>query len=197
MADKPRYYLTTAIAYPNGPPHIGHAYEAIATDAIARFMRLDGYDVFFLTGTDEHGMKMQQTAAKEKLTPRELVERNVPRFQAMVERLELLERRLHPHHRRAPPSRLGRHLAADGGGGRHLSRQIFRLVLGARRSLLRRGARPGSTRRASASVRRARRSNGSRRRAISSGSRPISRSCSISTRGIPTSCCRRSGSTRS
>jgi methionyl-tRNA synthetase len=88
MADKPRYYITTAIAYPNGPPHIGHAYEAIATDAIARFMRLDGYDVFFLTGTDEHGSKMLQTAAKEKLTPRELVERNVPRFKAMVERLE-------------------------------------------------------------------------------------------------------------
>ena len=59
---KPRYYLTTAIAYPNGVPHIGHAYEAIATDAIARFMRLDGYDVFFLTGTDEHGIKMLQTA---------------------------------------------------------------------------------------------------------------------------------------
>ncbi len=87
MADKPRYYLTTAIAYPNGPPHIGHAYEAIATDAIARFMRLDGYDVLFLTGTDEHGMKMLQTAAKEKLTPQQLVERNVPRFKAMVERL--------------------------------------------------------------------------------------------------------------
>ena len=87
MADKPRYYLTTAIAYPNGPPHIGHAYEAIATDAIARFMRLDGYDVLFLTGTDEHGIKMLQTAAKEKLSPQQLVERNVPRFKAMVERL--------------------------------------------------------------------------------------------------------------
>ena len=62
MAEKPRYYLTTAIAYPNGAPHIGHAYEAIATDAIARFMRLDGYDVYFLTGTDEHGIKMLQTA---------------------------------------------------------------------------------------------------------------------------------------
>src|SRR5215813_8641643 len=88
MADKPRYYLTTAIAYPNGPPHIGHAYEAIATDAIARFMRLDGYDVLFVTGTDEHGIKMLQTAAKEKLTPPQLVERNVPRFQEMVKRLD-------------------------------------------------------------------------------------------------------------
>jgi methionyl-tRNA synthetase len=84
-AGKP-YYITTAIAYPNGAPHIGHAYEAIATDAIARFMRLDGRDVFFLTGTDEHGMKLLQTAAKENLTPLQLVERNVPRFQAMVKK---------------------------------------------------------------------------------------------------------------
>ncbi len=83
------YYITTAIAYPNGVPHIGHAYEAIATDAIARFMRLDGYDVYFLTGTDEHGIKMLQTASKENVTPRELVERNVPRFQAMVKRFDI------------------------------------------------------------------------------------------------------------
>ena len=87
MSGKP-YYITTAIAYPNGAPHIGHAYEAIATDAIARFMRLDGRDVFFLTGTDEHGQKIQQTAALEGLTPRQLLDRNVPRFEAMVKRLE-------------------------------------------------------------------------------------------------------------
>ena len=87
MPDKQPFYITTAISYPNGPPHIGHAYEAIATDAIARFMRLDGYDVYFLTGTDEHGMKIQQTGAKEGLTPHELLERNVPRFKAMVERM--------------------------------------------------------------------------------------------------------------
>jgi len=82
------FYVTTAISYPNGPPHIGHAYEAIATDTIARFMRLDGYDVYFLTGTDEHGMKMQQTAAKEGLTARQLRDRNVPLFEKMVARLE-------------------------------------------------------------------------------------------------------------
>jgi methionyl-tRNA synthetase len=87
MAAKP-YYITTAISYPNGPPHIGHAYEAIATDAIARFMRLDGCDVYFLTGTDEHGQKIQQTAAREGLTPRQLLDRNVPLFEAMVKRLE-------------------------------------------------------------------------------------------------------------
>jgi len=86
LSGKP-YYITTAIAYPDGAPHIGHAYEAIATDAIARFMRLDGRDVFFLTGTDEHGQKIQQTAALEGLTPRQLLDRNVPLFEAMVERL--------------------------------------------------------------------------------------------------------------
>ena len=85
---KTPFYITTAISYPNGPPHIGHAYEVIATDAIARFMRLDGYDVFFLTGTDEHGQKIQQTAAREGLTPRQLLDRNVPLFEAMVKRLE-------------------------------------------------------------------------------------------------------------
>ena len=84
MADKPKYYLTTAIHYPNGPPHIGHAYEEIATDAIARFMRLDGYDVFFLTGTDEHGIKMLQTATKAHVTPQELIARTVPLFKDMV-----------------------------------------------------------------------------------------------------------------
>ncbi|MEA2982916.1 MAG: methionyl-tRNA synthetase [Alphaproteobacteria bacterium] len=87
MSDQPRYYITTAISYPNGPPHIGHAYEVVATDAIARFMRLDGYDVFFLTGTDEHGQKIQQTAAKEGLSPRDLLDRHVPRFQAMAKAL--------------------------------------------------------------------------------------------------------------
>ena len=88
MPAKTPFYITTAISYPNGAPHIGHAYEAIATDAIARFKRLDGYDVFFLTGTDEHGQKMQQTAAKLGLSARELRDRNVPLFEKMVERLE-------------------------------------------------------------------------------------------------------------
>jgi methionyl-tRNA synthetase len=87
MPDKHPFYITTAISYPNAPPHIGHAYEVIATDAIARFMRLDGYDVFFLTGTDEHGQKILQTAAREGVTAQQLIDRNVPRFRAMVERL--------------------------------------------------------------------------------------------------------------
>ncbi|MHC2251174.1 methionyl-tRNA synthetase [Bradyrhizobium embrapense] len=83
------YYVTTAIAYPNGQPHIGHAYEAIATDALARFQRLDGKDVFFLTGTDEHGQKMIQTAAGEGMTPHDLATRNAARFKEMDERLNV------------------------------------------------------------------------------------------------------------
>ena len=83
------FYVTTAIAYPNGQPHIGHAYEAIATDAIARFARLDGKDVFFLTGTDEHGLKMVQTAQAEGLTTVDLASRNSGRFKAMDERLNI------------------------------------------------------------------------------------------------------------
>ena len=84
-----RFYITTAIAYPNGQPHIGHAYEAIATDALARFARLDGKDVFFLTGTDEHGQKMIQTAQAEGLSPAELATRNAGRFKEMDERLNV------------------------------------------------------------------------------------------------------------
>ncbi|MFF2344097.1 methionine--tRNA ligase [Pseudarthrobacter sp. NPDC058119] len=80
--EKTPFYITTAITYPNGVPHIGHAYEYIATDAMARFKRLDGYDVMFLTGTDEHGMKIAQTAEKEGITPKELVDRNAEVYKA-------------------------------------------------------------------------------------------------------------------
>ncbi|MDR6634966.1 methionyl-tRNA synthetase [Phyllobacterium sp. 1468] len=77
------FYITTAISYPNGSPHIGHAYELIATDAIARFNRHDGKDVLFLSGTDEHGIKMLQTARKEGIAPRELADRNAKLFRDM------------------------------------------------------------------------------------------------------------------
>ena len=86
---KTPYYITTAITYPNGVPHIGHAYEYIATDAMARFKRLDGYDVMFLTGTDEHGMKIAQTAAKEGITPKELVDRNTAAYKSAHQVLEI------------------------------------------------------------------------------------------------------------
>ncbi len=87
MGEKPAFYVTTAISYPNGEPHIGHAYEAVATDAIARFKRLDGYDVFFLTGTDEHGLKMVKTARDLGVTTAELADKNTPLFREMCARL--------------------------------------------------------------------------------------------------------------
>ena len=92
-AARTSFYLTTAIAYPNGVPHIGHAYEAIATDALARFARLDGKDVFFLTGTDEHGLKMMQTAQLENLPTLEVATRNAARFKEMD---RMPERRVQP-----------------------------------------------------------------------------------------------------
>src|SRR5438045_8789312 len=97
--DLPRqsFYITTAIAYPNGVPHIGHAYEAIATDALTRFQRLDGKDVFFLTGTDEHGLKMVQTAELENLPTLEVATRNAQRIKHMEKRLNVyLDRFIQP-----------------------------------------------------------------------------------------------------
>jgi methionyl-tRNA synthetase len=79
-----QFYITTPIFYPNGDPHIGHAYTAIVTDAIARFERLDGCDVFHLTGTDEHGLKMKQTALAQGITPLELATKNSNRFRELM-----------------------------------------------------------------------------------------------------------------
>ena len=84
-----RFYVTTAIAYPNGEPHIGHAYEMIATDAIARWARLEGKDVYFLTGTDEHGLKMVQTAEAAGLAVRDLADRNSGRFKELAKTLNV------------------------------------------------------------------------------------------------------------
>ena len=79
------FYITTPIYYVNAEPHLGHAYTTIAADIVARHMRQRGEDVFFLTGTDEHGEPVVQAAEKEGLTPRELGDRNAPRFQEMGE----------------------------------------------------------------------------------------------------------------
>ncbi|MGA2289709.1 methionine--tRNA ligase [Bradyrhizobium sp.] len=99
------YFLTTPIFYPNGVPHIGHAYTAMVTDALARFQRLDGFDVRFLTGTDEHGLKMQQTAVAEGLTPLALADRNSARFREMMTALNISYddyiRTTEPRHERA------------------------------------------------------------------------------------------------
>ena len=86
-ADKTPFYITTAISYVNGVPHLGHAYEVILTDVMARFKRLDGYDVKFLTGTDEHGEKVAQTAKKNDMEPREFADKNAAEFQKMTKTL--------------------------------------------------------------------------------------------------------------
>jgi methionyl-tRNA synthetase len=87
MADP--FYITTAISYPNGPPHIGHAYEAIAADAIARFHRAQGREVRFQTGTDEHGLKMAQAARGEGVEPRAFADKMSQLFQEMCDTLNV------------------------------------------------------------------------------------------------------------
>ena len=83
------FYITTAISYPNGRPHIGHAYEAIGTDAIARFQRMRGKDVFFLTGTDEHGLKMAQAAREKGVPPAQFAEEMSACFKQMDDLLNI------------------------------------------------------------------------------------------------------------
>ena len=99
------YYITTAISYPNGRPHIGHAYEAIAADAIARFQRMQGREVRFQTGTDEHGLKMVQTARERGVEVADLARDMSDQFQAMCDVLNVsydhFQRTTDPAHHRA------------------------------------------------------------------------------------------------
>ena len=83
------YYLTTAIHYPNGPPHIGHAYETVAADVLARFHRLQGREVRFQTGTDEHGLKMAQKARDLGVTPRALADEMSSHFRELFDKLDI------------------------------------------------------------------------------------------------------------
>ena len=83
------FYVTTPIYYVNAAPHLGHAYSTIAADVLARHMRQRGEDVFFLTGTDEHGEPVALAAESEGVTPQELVDRNAPRFQELAPRLNV------------------------------------------------------------------------------------------------------------
>ncbi|NQX00913.1 methionine--tRNA ligase [bacterium] len=83
------FYLTTAIDYTNGSPHIGHAYEKVLADVIARYRRLRGDEVYLLTGVDQHGQKVQQTAEKEGISPEEFVTRTTRKFSALWEKLDV------------------------------------------------------------------------------------------------------------
>jgi methionyl-tRNA synthetase len=84
-----KYYLTTPIYYVNDIPHIGHAYTTIMADVIKRYKKLRGYEVFFLTGTDEHGQKIERSAAKQGLTPKQLADQVVERYKALWKRLDI------------------------------------------------------------------------------------------------------------
>jgi methionyl-tRNA synthetase len=88
-AKNPSYYVTTPIYYVNDAPHIGHAYTSVAADVLARFKRLDGYDVFFLTGTDEHGQKIERSAEKAGVSPKEYVDGFAEKFKALSTLLNL------------------------------------------------------------------------------------------------------------
>ncbi|MGE0152959.1 MAG: methionine--tRNA ligase [Reyranellaceae bacterium] len=89
MSGDKRFYITTAISYVNGAPHLGHAYESISCDVIARFMRLDGYDVMFLTGTDEHGQKVEKTAHAAGKEPKQFCDEIAALFQDMTRLLNI------------------------------------------------------------------------------------------------------------
>ncbi|MBL7170852.1 MAG: methionine--tRNA ligase [Candidatus Omnitrophica bacterium] len=84
-----KFYITTAIDYPSGPPHLGHAYEKVMADVVARWHRLKGEDVFFLTGTDEHGQKIERKAAAEGKTPHEYVDIMSSQFKTLWEKLSI------------------------------------------------------------------------------------------------------------
>ncbi len=83
MCQKKPFYITTPIYYPSGNPHIGHCYTSVACDSIARYRRMQGYDVMFLTGTDEHGLKIEQKAAEKGVTPKEYVDEIVKAFKSL------------------------------------------------------------------------------------------------------------------
>lgn len=83
MAEKEKFYITTPIYYPSGNPHIGHCYTTVACDSIARFRRMQGKDVIFLTGTDEHGLKIEQKAKEKGITPKEYVDEIVKVFKKL------------------------------------------------------------------------------------------------------------------
>ncbi len=89
MNEKGKYYITTPIYYPSGNPHIGHCYTTVACDTIARFKRMEGYDVMFLTGTDEHGLKIEQKAKAEGITPKEFVDPIVANFKRLWEVMDV------------------------------------------------------------------------------------------------------------
>ena len=116
-----RYYVTTPIYYVNGAPHIGHAYTSIAADVMARWKRLDGFDVFFLTGTDEHGQKVEKAAADAGVDPQTFVDRISADFRDMTDKMGVSYDqwiRTTEERHKISCAELWRRIAANGRGGR-------------------------------------------------------------------------------
>src|SRR5699024_11877879 len=89
MTEKQTFYITTPIYYPNGKLHVGHAYSTMAGDAMARYKRLRGYDVMYLTGTDEHGQKIQDAAEEAGLTPQKYVDEMIAQIKKLWKKLKI------------------------------------------------------------------------------------------------------------
>ena len=196
MSGQQKFYITTPIFYPNGAPHIGHAYTALATDAIARFERLDGKDVFFLTGTDEHGLKMKQTAAAEGLTPQALADRNSQRFRDMMAALNVSHddfiRTTEPRHYRSSEEIWRRMEAA---GDIYLGKYAGWYSVRQEAYFDEKETTLGRRRRAPRAARLAGRVDGGGDLLLPPLGLPGA-GCSPTTRSTPTSSCRRSGGTR-
>ena len=134
-----KFYVTTPIYYVNDVPHIGHTYTTVAGDVLTRWRRLFGDDVFYLTGTDEHGLKVQRAAEARGISPQQLVDETASSVPPHVGRARHRLRRLHPHDR-APP--LPGRPAVPAGGvrrGRHRARHVRRPLLRVVRGVLHRG----------------------------------------------------------
>ncbi len=117
MPDKPKFYLTTPIYYANSRPHVGSAYTTIVCDVIARYKRMCGYDVAYLTGTDEHGVNIERAAEKQDITPQQLVDRNEKIFRDLWKLLGISTtdfiRTTSPEHARAVQTLVRRTMQRD------------------------------------------------------------------------------------
>ena len=124
-----KFYITTPIYYVNARPHIGHAYTTIACDTIARRHRMLGDDTWFLTGTDEHGQKIERAAQAAGKTPQQFTDEISAEFRALWDRMGLTLRRFHPHHLRPPQTGRAGVVAQDSRQRIHLQGNLHRPIL--------------------------------------------------------------------
>ncbi len=136
-----RFYLTTPIYYVNARPHLGHAYSTIVCDAIARRKRALGIDTWFLTGTDEHGQKIERSAKLAGRTPQEFATTISGEFRGLVGPPRPHLRRLHPHHRTSPHARRAATLRHPARSRLHLQGLVHGPILRLRRGVGRRALR--------------------------------------------------------